>query len=324
MKQQVLITAHSLGGGRDSHGIWLYYLLRTQLQVTIDKAEIIYRDFKDADLNSVDLVIGFELSREAKEKLNSMGKVYLNLRIHPVRFMDDIFFSFETNSDSIRLSLQNYCVNDELCKLQASIIKATVIKLNKKNIIMPNSLLLVGQTEHDLVLYDGNKYLSLLDRIDQIKEVASNYNNIYFKPHPYVKNNHYLLRELRKTLGKVQYIHTNVYQLLANEGTQHVAALNSSVLYESVYFDKQTTFLLHATFTNTQIGIYGDYFNGAFWTDILSSTLQTVPSSLELTFQPSRTRRALNDFWGYNEISDEIIYYSIFKNRVKNFLNRLR
>ena len=238
--------------------------------------------------------------------------------------MDDIFFSFETNSDAIRLKLQRFRVNDELFDLQASIIKATVIKLNKDNIIAPNSLLLIGQTERDRVLYDGNKYLSLLDRIDEIRKSASDYDNVYFKPHPYAKNNRYLLRELRKALGDMQNIHSNIYYLLANEGTQHVAALNSSVLYESVYFDKKTTFLFNPTFSDMQIGIYGDYLNGAFWSDILSSTLRTIPSSLKLPFQSSRIRKALNDFWGYNEISDEIVYYSIFKNKVKYLLNRLR
>ena len=324
IKQTVLITAEALGGVRNSHGKWLYYLLRTQLQLTIDEAEIIYRDFDSADLNRVDLVIGFELSTEARAKIDRLNKVYLDLRIHPVRFMDDIFFSFETNSDAIQSSLQNYSVNNELCKLQASIIKATVIKLDSDKIIAPNSLLLIGQTEYDRVLYDGNKYLSLLDRIDEIKKISSDYDHIYFKPHPYAKNNRYLLRELRKALGDVHNIHTNIYYILANEGTQHVVALNSSVLHESVYFDKQTTFLFNPIITNMQVGIYEDYLNGAFWSDILSSSLRTVPSSLELPFQSSRLRKVLNDFWGYNEISDEIVYYSILKNKVKNLLNRLR
>ena len=102
---------------------------------------------------------------------------------------------------------------------------------------------------------------------------------------------------MRKT-GKLQVIniHDNIYYLLANEGVQHVVALNSSVLYETVYFDKKTTFLFNPTFTDRQVGIYGDYLNGAFWSDILSSTLRTVPSTLELPFQSSRLRKALNDF----------------------------
>ena len=324
MKQLVLITAEPLGGIRNSHGKWLYYLLCTQLQLTIDQVEIIYRDFASVELNLVDLVIGFELSAEAREKIDGMDKVYLDLRIHPVRFMDDVFFSFETNSDVIQSNLQSYRVNKELCKLQASLVKATVIKLGSDKIIAPNSLLLIGQTEYDQVLYDGTKYLSLLDRIDEINEIASDYDHIYFKPHPYAKNSRYLLRELRKALGDVRITHSNIYYLLANEGTQHVVSLNSSVLHESVYFDKQTTFLFNPTFTEMQVGVFGDYFSGAFWSDILASTLRTIPSTLELPLQPSRLRKALNDFWGYNEISDEIVYYSIFKSKVKNLLNRLR
>ncbi len=322
MQKTVLITAETLGETRDSHAKWLYYLLQVQLHSALDSAEIMYESFEQASLNSVDLIIGFELSIEAMAKIDGLGKVYLDLRIHPVRFLDDVFFSFETNSDAIQKKLQFYKMNDDVCRLQASSVIATVIKQKKDSLILPNSLLLIGQTEEDRVLYDGTKYLSLLDCMDEIKAVASVYDHIYFKPHPYAKNNRYILKELRKALGKVQSTHTNVYYLLANDGVKHVAALNSSVLYEAEYFNKQTVFLFNQTFTETQVGIYGDYMKASFWSDILFPVLQTVPSTLELPFFPNRLRKSLNDFWGYTEINDEIILLNIVKSRIKRLLSR--
>jgi hypothetical protein len=322
IKQTVLITAETLGGTRDSHAKWLYLLLRTQLKSALKEAVVVHASFHDAPLEAVDLVIGFELSKEAVAKLNSMGKVYIDLRIHPIRFMDDLFFSFETNSDAVRTKLERFKIADEFCRLQASLVSATVIKQKKDKIIAPESLLLIGQTEADRVIFDGKKYLTLLDRTDEIRILASNYEHIYFKPHPYARNNRYLLRELRKIFGKIQSTHDNIYHLLANDGVMHVAALNSSVLYEAACFEKRTTFLFEPTFTDRQVGIYMDYLGASFWSDILAPVLQTVPSSLELPFQANRIRKVLNDFWGYNEISDEIVLTDIIKSRIKRLLSR--
>ena len=66
------------------------------------------------------------------------------------------------------------------------------------------------------------------------------------------------------------------------------------------------------------IGIYGDYWSSAFWSDILDSE----DTHISLPFVPNRLRKAINDFWGYNEISDEIILKDIFKSKIRYFLSR--
>lgn len=319
---KILITAEAFGNTRDSHARWLQLLLRMPLLSCLNEADIFYASFEEAALEAVDFVIGFELSAEAMEKIDGKGKVYIDIRIHPLRYLDDIFFSFKTNSDAIEMKLKSYALDENICRMHADLVAAMVVSMKKDRIIAPNSLLLIGQTEVDRVVFDGEKYLSLLDRIDEIREIASDYEHVYFKPHPYAKNNHNLLRKLRKALGEVRSAHDNIYHLLGNDGVKHVAALNSSVLYEAAFFNKETTFLFNPTFTDKQTGIYGDYLGGAFWSDILSPVLSTAPSSMILPFQPSRIRKTLNDFWGYNEISDEIILKDIIKNKIKRLLSQ--
>ncbi len=93
---------------------------------------------------------------------------------------------------------------------------------------------------------------------------------------------------LRNKLKK----YDNVYHLLSNEHILHVAALNSSVLYEAKYFRKEVTFLYKPTFDfeNGDIGIYGDYWSSAFWV--------------------------------YNEISDEIVVKDIIESKIKYLLSK--
>lgn len=260
-----------------------------------------------------------ELYFEEKDSLKSNTSI-LNLSIHPIRFSDDIFFNFQTNNDELKEKLKKYEVNYKLFYHHADLVKAGYLKSIKKNSIEENSLLLIGQTEKDKVIFNGEKYLSLIDYLPEIKKVANSYSSIYFKPHPYAKNNKSIYKALKKELGDVKITYDNIYHLLSNENILHITALNSSVLYEAKYFKKETTFLYKPTFdfNNEDIGIYGDYFNSSFWSDVLD----IEDTNTSLPFVPNRLRKALNDFWGYNEISDEIILKDIFKSKVKYFLSR--
>jgi len=265
--------------------------------------------------NNSEIVILFE----EKEKLKNNEKV-LNLSIHPLRFGDDIFFNFETNDEILRAKLQKYEVNYDTFYMYADLVKATYLKTIKKNDIKNNALLLVGQTQEDKVIFDGIKYLSLLDYIEEITLLSKEYETIYFKPHPYAINNKQMFKSLKKYLPNVKIIYDNIYHLLSNDNIKHVVALNSSVLYEAKYFHKQVTFLYKPVydFENNDIGIYGDYWSSSFWSDILD----IEDKHIALPFIPNRLRVADNDFWGYNELRDEIILKDILKNRVKYFLSK--
>lgn len=256
---------------------------------------------------------------EEKEKLQSSEAV-INLSIHPIRFADDIFFNFETNNENIKTKLKKYEVNYGQFYHNADIVKATCIKTVKQNNIEENSLLIIGQTQADKVIFDGVKYLSLLDYIDEIKNISQDYKTIYFKPHPYAKNTKQIYRALKKEFKNISLVYDNIYHLLSNENILHVVGLNSSVLYEAKYFRKDVTFLYkpYFDFENSDIGIYGDYFSSSFWADIL----ETEDTNISLPFVPNRLRKAINDFWGYNEISDEIVLKDILKSKIKYFLYR--
>ena len=63
---------------------------------------------------------------------------------------------------------------------------------------------------------------------------------------------------------------------------------------------------------------FGASFNSSFWSDIL----EIEDTNISLPFAPNRLRKALNDFWGYNEISDEIVLKDIIKSKIKYLLYR--
>ncbi|MEA3353368.1 MAG: polysialyltransferase family glycosyltransferase [Campylobacterota bacterium] len=254
---------------------------------------------------------------EQKDRLKEKEPV-LNLSIHPLRFADDIFFNFQTNDPKLKKRLQKYEVNYNIFYTYADIQKASFIKNVKNNTIKENSILLIGQTPMDKTVYDGTKYLLLTDFITQIQNISKKYHHIYFKPHPYAKNTNKLLKELKKYIPNIKITYDNIYHLLSNDNIKHIAGLNSSVLYEAKYFKKEVTFLYkpYFDFDKEDIGVYGNYFDSSFWADIL----QTDDKNISIPFSPNRLRKSLNDFWGYSQISDEIILKDIIKSKIKYLL----
>lgn len=307
-----------------SNGAWLHYLLCSPIRAVLGEVEFVLADTAEIELNGLELVIGFELTEALKTQCDDQKIAWFDLRIAPVRYLDDIYFIFETSHDEVYRRLQQYRIDDTLFRYHADLVKATVIKQKKSRIVPDDTLLLVGQTERDHVVFDGERYLTLADKTSDLAKIARRYDHVWFKPHPYANNTRYLTRELRRNIGKVTVTRANIYHLLANDGIAHVAGLNSSVLYEADHFGKETTFLHTPTFTQAQVGIYGDYFDAAFWADVLSPIFPTQPSELRLPFVPSRLRKTINDFWGYNAVADEIIMTDILKDKIKNLLSYLR
>lgn len=257
---------------------------------------------------------------EEKGKLALHASKIINISIHPIRFADDIFLNFETNDEQIRKILKKYEVNYDIFYTYADIAKTTYIKNMKKEKYEKDSLLIVGQTESDKVLFDGEKYLALVDYVDDIKTLSASFENIYFKPHPYAKNTKKLFKELRKRIPNIKITYDNIYFLLSSDNIKSVVGINSSVLYEAKYFGKKVTFLYkqYFDFVNSDIGIYGDYFNSSFWTEVA----KVEDLGFALPFVPNRLRKAINDFWGYSTISDEIVLKDIIKSKVKYFLSK--
>ncbi|WP_320034574.1 polysialyltransferase family glycosyltransferase [Halarcobacter sp.] len=268
-------------------------------------------------ISNTNIDIYFEEKDKLKEK-----KPTINLSIHPIRFADDIFFNFETNDDKIKQRLKKYEVDYKIFYYYADLVKATYLKTVKHDKIKENSLLLVGQTSMDKVIFDGKKYHSITDYIDEIKSISSNYTNIYFKPHPYAKNNKKVIKILKKNFPNIKITLDNIYHLLANDKIKHVVGLNSSVLYEAKYFKKEVTFLYkqYFDFDTNDIGIYADYFDSKFWADILDTDDQNI----KLPFVQNRLRKSLNDFWGYNQINDEIVLKDIIKTKIKYLISKIK
>lgn len=255
-------------------------------------------------------VVGYELSNIMMNIFEKNKIQYLNFTIHPVRFLDDIFFMFNTNNRRIYNKLLKYRV-DENCFYEKVGICNTYCKKNLEKLNLDkNCALIIGQTKTDAsICKNGGKFAKLTDYKKEILQLKEKYNTLYFKPHPCELENIELIDFMQK-LG-IKDINYNFYHLLSDERLKGVYALSSSCVMEAKYFNKHSDYFYKSAFNIASeynlefnhlkyVGIYGNYFNQYFWNDIFSDIFNTKEIKSSTTFiSENKLRNLMGISWAY-------------------------
>lgn len=239
-------------------------------------------------LGNEDFVIGYELTDLFKNILSAQGVMYVNIWLHPVRFMDDELFMIETNSTEILERLKLFDYDKNLFYISAEYIKI-YIKNNFSEIKIPeNTCIVFGQTQKDKTLRSNNGLLSLLNYKEQLLMLKKKYNKVLFSRHPYASNDHHIVSTL-KQMG-INIIKENSYKLLACDRLATVATISSSIGVEAYFFNKNVF-----------------YFN-KMTCDIMRKDVSSIDLNLLLQ----------SEFW------DFILYNNEYKPRNINVFSSLR
>ena len=107
-------------------------------------------------------VIGFEIPEIIINIFEKYNIKYIDIIIHPIRYLDDLLFGFRTNSQLIFSKLKQYQVNPKEFIVSAGIHKATISRKPLLN-LEKNSALFTGQVEIDKSLIKDGRFLSILD-----------------------------------------------------------------------------------------------------------------------------------------------------------------
>jgi len=267
------------------------------------KAEEYFQDYFQETL-----VIGYELPKIFVTLMKKFDIDYIEFIIHPIRFVDDIFFGVLSSSESVMDRLKKYCLNVNLPYAIASMHKASISRFKDLS-IGANSGLLVGQTEVDRSLIDKGRMVSLLDYRDEIALVKENHDTVYFKPHPYAAKNKDLGDFLRKR--DVRFVEENIYYLICQPNIQGIFAISSSVIEEAKYFGIEAKWFMGKN-ECMHLPVFGGYFNSQFWKDILSCYCDIDNDvNIQIPEKASRLRDNLGWYWGYNIFGSEKIYHDI-------------
>ena len=313
------LDCYPLYWNRDSHFQSSVVYNLQGLRISIESSGILYNSKKiHPEVISYlsyffknSLVIGVELPPFFIKVFDKLKIPYIDFMFYPARFMNDLCLGVRTNMPEVYKKLLEYELSEDAMLVNANVCKAKLSKLNDIK-IAKNSALFAGQVDFDtsLVKKDGD-FHNILNFKKKLMDVALNYEKLYFKPHPYQKNNEQFL-DVYSSIPNAEIIEGNFYQILNNKNIRKVFALTSSVIYESKFFHTDGEWLAEYPFkfTSMEGGVFDkfkyvpivEYFlYPSFWSDIFSlnviseTTVRKDNNYLGLNL----VRKALNVDWGY-------------------------
>jgi hypothetical protein len=276
------------------------------------------------------LVIGFELPPGLTTSLTRLGARVLNVGIHPVRFMDDIFLAIQTPDALLTEGLARHVMSERLAHRAAGLVKAYQAKAPLKRIPAPVAVF-AGQMPIDRSLIRDGRLVTADDLKEKIESTFGRFETILLKPHPLATENPVIDRI--KAIGlATQVTELDFYELICHPDVAAIVAISSGTCQEAPYFGKEgihlshcaTPCLWHGDSTGSEgwWSIYDDFLVPDFWRDVLNPIMKVTPADGDRPSpKPNRLRIALREFWGYAGIDPKML---VMQSGVAPNLDRMR
>jgi hypothetical protein len=266
--------------------------------------------FRDA------LVVAFELPPYVEHVLRRHGIPFVDVIIHPVRFLDDIFFAIRTGDADSNARVATYAIAEEQIHAVAGLQAASARRLFK---FAPQdgSALLLLQTRFDRTQIRDGVFVGAMDFLDGIDHVVGPSRRVYVKDHPLDPKTRHAVAVLSR-FRNAETIESNVYKLFACDGIHTVLTLSSSTGIEARYFGKQCHFLYRqpnefafdgaVPADGEFVGVFDAFLTPDFWRDVLAPMVPTTrETGVVIPFKPNRLRISLRSFWNFNEIDSDFV-----------------
>jgi hypothetical protein len=260
-------------------------------------------------------VVGYELPPWLIGLLDRLRTPYVDFRIHPVRFLDDLLFAVRSPRPETQAALLDMAVPEAEVIATAGLREAMCRYISDAR-VPPNTLLVAGQRRFDSTQIAGGGFYDALDQAAAVHALCARYDQVVLKPHPQDRY-HSLLVTAAAGPGRVLgVIEDNIYRLLSLPQIAGVLTVNSGVAQEAAYFGKQVYTLLPAAVTpawrgsapraGTHASLDDVALTPDFWRIVLTPHLPTTkPDGMRLRPKPNRLRIALDSFWNYQQIDTD-------------------
>lgn len=271
-------------------------------------------DYLSECLGSDALIIGYELSESTRAIFSRMGVTYVDIWLHPIRFLDDIIFAFSSNQPDVFERLSGHSLDPEVYHLYGTRAKIATYKgyHRVRTDVVPDSALFVGQTLKDKAVCrdtDG-KMLTLLDFKEEFEKAGAKYSRVYYSRHPYVKHGDEEILRYVDACDFAERIDAPAYHLLANPGLRYVFSVSSSVVHEAKYFGKDTKFLYRPVIDldlrfdpRCYASVFQEFVSGHFWSDVLSPVVETRECARAVFLsEKDQLRDMLGFYWSYRHV----------------------
>lgn len=256
------------------------------------------------------ILIGYEISLLTREILHKADIKYIDIWLHPVRFLDDILFGFRSSVSAINSSLKQFDYNSAKIQAEANLIKIQSYRgFNRfEHKIPENSALFVGQTIQDKAILHKGDFLNVLNYPEQFSKLAKKYKKVFYSRHPFIRSGDESILRYLKTFENVESTKYTIYHLLAHPNITRVSTISSSVAQEAKYFGKSIDVWFRPAFendgNNSYYKVMHSFCFAHFWSKILASITETKDFEI-VTFDTGKNklRDSMSFYWGYKDIN---------------------
>ena len=184
-------------------------------------------------------VLGFELPDHVLDTLNKRGVPWVNLAVHPIRFLDDLYLDVNT---SFKYNIEEHSASEALIKYCASLQFPNAQKRTRCTQQAGRALTIFGQTPFDKSVYFDSQFRLLDSYFAELDKLANDYDRIYYRPHPHLSDENVDALVLAR-YGAELAAQRDLYPWMASGDITEACAISSSVLTEAPYFGVDAFYL---------------------------------------------------------------------------------
>jgi hypothetical protein len=260
--------------------------------------------------------IGYELPPWLRHLLHSHNVPHIDLRLHPVRFLDDLLFAVRASHPATQVALLAMAEPETAVVATAGLREAMCHMISEAT-VPPGTLIVIGQRPLDCSQIIDGGFFDALPRAAEIRAICEGYAAVLLKPHP-LEPDHSLLEIAAGASNVVGVTHDNLYRLMSLPQIAALLTVNSSAAYEAPYFNKQVHTLAPLPIrlgwrgamdeSDVYASLNDRVLTVDFWREVLAPFAPVSASDgVLLPPKPNRLRIALDSFWNFQEIDTDRI-----------------
>jgi hypothetical protein len=258
--------------------------------------------------------VGYELPPWLRGFLTSLDVPHIDVRLHPVRFLDDLLFAVRASHAATWAMLLTMAKPESAVVAMASLREAMCHMISEAT-VPPGTLIVIGQRPlGSSQIVDGG-FFDAIPRTTEIRAICERYAAVLLKPHP-LEPEHSLLEVAAGAANTAGVSHDNLYRLMSLPQIAAILTVNSNAAYEAPYFGKQVHTLAPlpvrlgwrgaADSTELYVSLNDRVLTVDFWRDVLAPhTSVSEKDGVLLSPKPNRLRIALDSFWNFQEIDTD-------------------
>ncbi len=269
--------------------------------------------------------IGYELPPYLVAELDAADIPYVDLRIHPVRFLDDLLFAVRARHPDTQAELLDMAMAEGEVIATAGLREATC-QMNTESALPHDTLVVLGQRPMDATQIVAGRFFDAFDHIAAIVRICAGHRAVLLKPHPQEQEHSLLVATAGAASNVIGVTGDNLYRLLSLPQVTAVLTVNSSAAYEVPYFGQQVHALAPlplrlawrgdvavsghcaARGMDRHASLDDRVLTADFWRSVLAPHCAISPrDGVRLAPKPNRLRIALDSFWNFQEIDTDRI-----------------